>query len=73
MQFHSHLKHLWTNHIHHVLTCNLFLTILKTAITSMRAVVVMVRTNRSQGLLVTIMREEVGNQVREQEDPFFPC
>lgn len=66
-------KHLWTNHIYNILTCNLFLTILKTAITSTRAVVVMVRTNRSQGLLVTIMREEVGNQVREQKDPFLRC
>lgn len=46
---------------------------LKTAITRMRAVVVMVRTNRSQGLLVTMMREEVGNQVGEQKDPFLPC
>lgn len=46
---------------------------LKTAITSIRAVVVMVRTNRSQGLLVTTVREEVGNQVKEQKDPFLAC
>lgn len=52
---------------------NLLLTILKTAITSMRAVVIMVRTNRSQGLLVTMMREEVGTQVKEQKEPFLPC
>lgn len=50
-----------------------FLTMLKMAITSMRAVVVMVRTSRSQGLLVTMKREEVGNQVREQKEPFLPC
>lgn len=49
------------------------LTMLKMAITSMRAVVVMVRTSRSQGLLVTMKREEVGNQVREQKEPFLPC
>lgn len=61
------------NNNHAILICNWFLTILKTAITSMRAVVVMVRTNRSQGLLVTMMREEVGNQVREQREPFLPC
>jgi len=52
---------------------NSLLTMLKTAITRMRAVVIMVRTNRSQGLLVTMMREDVGNQLREQKDPFLPC
>lgn len=47
---------------------------LKMAMTSMREVVVMVRTNRSQGLLVTMVREDqVGNQVREQKEPFLPC
>lgn len=49
------------------------LTIFRTAITNMRAVVVMVRTSRSQGLLVTIMGEDVGNQARGQKDPFHPC
>lgn len=69
MQFCNHFTNLWTSHIHDTR----YLTILKTAITSIRAVVVMVRTNRSQGLLVTMIREEVGNQVREQKDPFLPC
>lgn len=59
--------------IQNIWTRNRLLTMLKTAITRMRAVVVMVRTNRSQGLLVTMMREEVGNQVGEQKDPFLPC
>ena len=45
---------------------------LKTAITSMRAVVVMVRTNRSQGLLAMMMREKVGSQGAEQKDPLPP-
>lgn len=45
----------------------------RTAITRMRAVVVMVRTSRSQGLLVTMIRDEVGNQERGQKEPFLPC
>lgn len=49
------------------------LTMLKMAMTRMREVVVMVRTNRSQGLLVTMVREDVRNQVREQKEPFLPC
>lgn len=45
----------------------------RTAMTRMRAVVVMVRTSRSQGLSVTMTGEEVGNQARGQMDPFLPC
>lgn len=52
---------------------HLKLTMLKMAMTRMREVVVMVRTNRSQGLLVTTVREDVRNQVREQKEPFLPC
>lgn len=46
---------------------------LKMAISRMTAVVVMVRTNRSQGLMVTMKRGDVGNQVREQREPFLAC
>lgn len=52
---------------------DVFLTMFRTAITRMRAVVVMVRTSRSQGLLVTMIRDEVGNQERGQKEPFLPC
>lgn len=46
---------------------------LKTAITRMSAVVIMVSTNRSQGLFVTMIREDVGNHGIGQEEPFPLC
>ena len=38
---------------------------LKTDMTRMRAIVVMVRTNRSQGWLAMMMAEEEGSQEKE--------
>ena len=50
------------------------LTMLKTDITRMRAMVVMVRTNRSQGWLAMMMAEEEGSQEKKQKEPLpAPC
>lgn len=49
------------------------LTMLKTAIIRVSAVVIMVSTNRSQGLFVTMIWVEEGNHGMGQEEPFPLC